>query len=79
MKTKILIMALVIIAATAWPIAIDWYFGTTDSREERIALLEKQMKEKTRPVIHIERATIYNTDGEVIIKTEDRGRRTENK
>jgi len=49
-------------------LAIDWYMGTADSREARITLLEQKMREKTRPVINVQRATIYNTDGEIVIE-----------
>ena len=46
----------------------DWRTGTDDSVDARIALLEEQMKDKIRPVIQINRATVYNTDGEVVIE-----------
>lgn len=46
----------------------DWRTGTDDSVDVRIALLEEQMKDKIRPVIQINRATVYNTDGEVVIE-----------
>ena len=39
-----------------------------DSVDARIALLEEQMKEKSRPVIRINRGTVYNTDGEIVIE-----------
>ena len=38
------------------------------SLEERVATLEELMREKSRPVIHIERGTVYNSDGEVVIE-----------
>ena len=38
------------------------------SVNERIAFLEEQMKEKIRPVIQINRGTVYNTDGEIVIE-----------
>lgn len=46
----------------------DWRSGVDDSVGARIALLETQMKDKVRPVIHINRATVYNTDWEVVIE-----------
>ena len=46
----------------------DWRAGTDDSVDARIGLLEEQMKDKIRPVIQINRATVYNTDGEVVIE-----------
>lgn len=36
--------------------------------EERVKMLEEMMREKTRPVIHIERGTVYNSDGEIVIE-----------
>lgn len=38
------------------------------SLDRRVATLEEMMREKTRPVIHIERGTVYNSDGEVVIE-----------
>ena len=49
-------------------IAWDWRIGVDDSVNDRIALLEKQMKDKIRPVIQINRGTVYNTDGEIVIE-----------
>lgn len=42
-----------------------------DDTEARIEHLEQQMLEKTRPVINVESATIYNTDGEIVLETHD--------
>ena len=42
--------------------------------EERVEMLEEMMREKSRPVIYIERGTVYNSDGEVVI--EDRHKDT---
>ena len=41
---------------------------SSDSVNDRIALLERQMKDKVRPIIQISRATVYNTDGEIVIE-----------
>ena len=38
------------------------------SLEERVATLEELMREKSRPVIYIQRGTVYNSDGEVVIE-----------
>ena len=46
----------------------DWRSGVDVSVDARIALLEEQMKDKIRPVIRINRATVYNTDGEIVIE-----------
>ena len=40
-----------------------------ESIEARIELLEKQIESKIRPIIQINRATVYNTDGEIAIET----------
>ena len=56
-----LILAL---AAILW----DWRVGVDDAVDDRITLLEKQIKDKVRPVIQINRATVYNTDGEIVIE-----------
>lgn len=42
----------------------DWRTGMDDSINARITLLE----EKIRPVIQIERAIVYNLDGEIAIQ-----------
>ena len=46
----------------------DWKYGSDTGVDARIELLEKQMREKTRPVINIQRATVFNSDGELIIE-----------
>ena len=52
-----------------WAVILwDWRTGTDGSVNDRIALLERQMKEQIRPVIQINRATVYNTDGEIVIE-----------
>jgi len=38
------------------------------SLKDRVATLEQLMREKSRPMIHIERASVYNTDGEIVIE-----------
>lgn len=40
-----------------------------DLLEYRVEKLERQMLEKTRPVIHADYATIYNSDGDIAIET----------
>ena len=63
--TYILMIVLILaLALILW----DWHAGLDDSVDARIALLEEQMKDKIRPVIQINRATVYNTDGEVVIE-----------
>ena len=52
------------------------YFDTTlatrQSLESRITWLEDKMIERIKPVIQINRATIYNTEGEIVIETLDK-------
>ena len=38
---------------------------------DRLDVLERQMARKTRPELHIERATVYNARGEIAIRTFD--------
>lgn len=37
----------------------------------RVNDLERKMERKFRPMINVTRASIYNTDGEVVIETHD--------
>ena len=37
--------------------------------QDRLAALEERVNEARRPVIHIEKATVYNVDGEVVVDT----------
>jgi len=38
------------------------------SLEARVAALERQLQRRVRPIIQVNRASIYNTDGEVIVE-----------
>ncbi len=38
------------------------------SMNDRLLLLEKQSEERATPRIQIQRATVYNTDGEIVIE-----------
>jgi len=38
------------------------------SQNDRLTQLEIQMKMKMRPIIQVNRATIYNTDGEIVVE-----------
>lgn len=49
------------------------------SLEERVETLEELMREKSRPVIHIERGTVYNSDGEVVIEDRHKGTKAQRK
>lgn len=54
-------------------IIIAGWIHATDRRMdylvENIQIMEKKITEKTQPRIQINRATIYNTDGEIVIET----------
>ena len=65
----IIILVMFLVAALLYAGAIwDERTMSADSVNERVALLEKQMKDKIRPVIQINRGTVYNTDGEIVIE-----------
>ena len=57
-------MAVFLYAGAVW----DERTMSAESVNDRIALLEKQIKDKIRPVIQINRGTVYNTDGEIVIE-----------
>ena len=63
-----------VIFSTAWLLAWDRSLGQKESMEGRIELLERKIEEKFRPMIMVNRATIYNSDGEIVIE-EAEGRR----
>ena len=65
-----IIILVVFLAAALLYAGMVWDEKTMsdDSVNDRIALLEKQMRDKIRPVIQINRATVYNTDGEIVIE-----------
>lgn len=60
----VFLAAVLIYAGAVW----DERSMATGAVDARIALLEKQMQDKIRPVIQINRATVYNTDGEIVIE-----------
>ena len=65
----IMILVVFMVAAFLYAGAIwDEKSMVNGSVNDRIALLEKQMKDKVRPVIQINLATVYNTDGEIAIE-----------
>ena len=46
----------------------DHYTTLERSQNDRLTLLEMQMKIKMRPIIQVNQATIYNADGEVVVE-----------
>lgn len=40
-----------------------------ESFQDRITILEGQMQRRIRPIIHINRASVYNSDGEVVVES----------
>ena len=49
-------------------LTFDTFSSVQESLENRISLLEEKMIERVKPVIQINRATIYNTEGEIVIE-----------
>ncbi len=47
----------------------DWFLGVIESSRERLALLESQMAEKIRPVVHGKYVTVIQAKDEIIIET----------
>jgi len=47
---------------------LDASVSTNQSLRDRVASLEDKMIERVKPVIQINRATIYNTEGEIVIE-----------
>jgi len=39
--------------------------------KNQTGLLKSQLDQRVRPIINIDRASVYNTDGEVVIETLD--------
>ena len=65
----IMILIVFMVAAFLYAGAVwDERTMSSDSVNDRIALLEKQIQDKIRPIIQINRATVYNTDGEIVIE-----------
>lgn len=42
--------------------------------ENTVTVLEEHLKQRIRPIIQVQRATIYNTDGEVVVQAVDKGK-----
>ena len=50
---------------------LDTSIATNQSLRDRVTWLEDKMIERTKPVIQVNRATIYNTDGEIVLETKE--------
>ena len=50
---------------------LDTSIATNQSLVNRVAWLEDKMIERVKPIIQINRATIYNTDGEIVLETNE--------
>lgn len=48
---------------------LDTSIGTNQSLRDRVTWLEDKMIERVKPVIQVNRATIYNTEGEIVLET----------
>lgn len=64
----ILIVAIGVLGFAEW----DRQDTIDRAMQERMASLEKRVDEAQRPVIHIERATVYNMDGELVVDTAEK-------
>ena len=51
---------------------LDTNVATNGSLRNRVTALEEQMIRRTKPVIQINKATIYNTEGEIVVETLDK-------
>ena len=69
LATFIIFIIVILAAAALW----DKSSATKQSLVDRVSLLEEKMIERVKPVIQINRATIYNTEGEIVVEVlEDR-------
>ena len=50
---------------------LDTTVATSQSLGSRVTWLEDQMIKHTKPIIQVNRATIYNTEGEIVVETLD--------
>jgi len=57
-------------------LVLDTSTSTSQSLEDRVAWLEDKMIERVKPVIQVNRATIYNTEGEIVLEVNDNGKTT---
>ena len=67
MRSLAILILLSIIAGLSI-LLIDLHWGTSESIEARLALQERKLMDRVRPVIQINRATIYNSQGEIVIE-----------
>ena len=51
---------------------LDTSIATNQSLRDRVTWLEDKMIERVKPVIQVNRATIYNTDGEIVLETKEK-------
>ena len=68
MIARFLWVGLLILIAVGSMMVYDARDKDSESMEARVEILERQMKQKIRPVINVARASIYNSDGEIVIE-----------
>jgi len=51
---------------------LDTNVSTNAALRERVTWLEDKMIERVKPIIQINRATIYNTEGEIVVEELDK-------
>jgi len=64
-------LTIMVIILLAMLFILDTSLGTNQSLQSRVTWIEEKMVERIKPVIQVNRATIYNTDGEIVIETLD--------
>lgn len=65
----LMIMVIILLAIL---FILDTSLGTNQSLRDRVTWIEEKMVERSKPIIQVNRATIYNTDGEIVIETLDK-------
>jgi len=70
-NAAIVVMAAVMISCAVLAFLIVWDYREAKDRtiEARLALIERQMARKSRPIIQVQRASIYSMEGELILET----------
>jgi len=65
------LLALTSLTLVSLLIILDTTIATNQSLGARVTWLEDKMIEKVKPVIQVNRATIYNTEGEIVLETNE--------
>lgn len=52
-------------------IVVDWRIGVERGLRQRLAVVERQVERAFYPHIQVNRASVYVTDGEIVVETAD--------